>query len=47
MSNIQRAKLLGYVVEMYYVDFADAQLAKECVAARVKKAEVKTFAFKR
>lgn len=37
MKNIQRAKELGYRVEMYYVGVADAQTAIERVANRVKK----------
>lgn len=37
MKNIQRAKELGYSVEMYYVGVADVQTAIERVANRVKK----------
>lgn len=37
MNNIQKAKSLGYVVEMHYVGLANVQLAKERVAMRVKK----------
>lgn len=36
MKNIQKAKSLGYIVEMHYVGLSSAQLAKERVAMRVK-----------
>lgn len=36
MNNIQKAKDLGYNVEMYYVGVSDSQLAKDRVAERVE-----------
>lgn len=35
ITNIRRARELGYTVEMYYVGLASAELAKERVRARV------------
>lgn len=36
-KNIKRAKAQGYLVEMFYVGLGSSELAKERIAARVKK----------